>query len=132
SGGVPAPLGVQECVVGREVPRRMDGARDAVATGTDEEGGADDSRASALDPQLVPGTRRGFRGGSGGAQQQGETGDEKVVRISDSRGGETGSPTQPGRSSRTQTHPQILLRRHIARLLVYIPLQVGIRLESAT
>ena len=41
--------------------------------------------ASAVDPELVPGPGRGLVGGRGGAQQQGETGDEKVVRIPDAR-----------------------------------------------
>ena len=38
----------------------MDGWRDAVAVGADEEGGADDSQPSTLDSQLVPGRGRGL------------------------------------------------------------------------
>ena len=83
AGGVPAALGVQERGVGGEVPGRMDGAGDAVAAGADEEDRADDPGSSAVDPELVPGPGCGLVGGRGGAQQQGETGDEKVVRFPD-------------------------------------------------
>ena len=69
--------------VGGEVPGRMDGPGDAIAAGADEEGRPDDPDSSAADPELVPGQGRGLGGGRGGAQQQGETGDEKVVRFPD-------------------------------------------------
>ena len=70
----------------------------------------------AADPELVPGQGAGLGGGRGGAQQQGETGDEKVVRLPDRRGGETGSAAQPRPPSRAETHPQILLRRQNLKL----------------
>ena len=62
----------------------------------------------AADPELVPGPWRGLVGGRGGAQQQGETGDEKVVRFPDGESGETGSSTQSRPPSRAETHPQRL------------------------
>ena len=69
--------------VGGEVPGRVDGPGDALAAGADEEGRPDDPVAPAVDPELVPGPGRGLVGGRGGAEQQGETGDEKVVRFPD-------------------------------------------------
>ena len=81
-------------MVGREVPGRVDGSRDAVTAGADEEDRPEHSDAPAADPELVPGTRSGLGGRRGGAQQQGETGDEKVVRFSDGEGRETGSIAQ--------------------------------------
>ena len=71
--------------VGGEVPGRVDASRDAIAAGADEEGGPDAAEPSAADPELVPGQGRGLVGCGGGAEQQGETGDEKVVRFPDGR-----------------------------------------------
>ena len=64
-------------------------------------------RSSAIDPELVPGPRPGFVSlRRRGAQQQGDTGDEKVVRISDGESRlETGSIAQPRPPPRAKTHP---------------------------
>src|SRR5215203_7011624 len=89
----------------------MDGPGDALAAGADEEGRTDDPGSPAVDPELVPSPRRGLIGGRGGAEQQGETGDEKVVRLPDLGSGETGFVAQPRPPSRAETRPQILLTR---------------------
>ena len=60
--------------------------------------------------ELVPGQGGGLLGCGGGAQQQGEVGDEKVVRFPDGQSGEIGSIAQPRTAPGAQTHPQILLR----------------------
>ena len=111
TGGLPAVLGVPTPVVGGEVPVRVDAASDAIAAGADEEGGQDDQEPSAADPELVPGQGRGLVGRGGGAQQQGEVDDEKVVRVPDGEIGEIGSIAQPRTAPGARTHPQILLRR---------------------
>jgi len=113
SRGIPAALGVQECLVGRDVPGRVDEPRDAFAPGADEEDCPEHPHSSTTDLELVSGARSGLIGRRGRAQQQGETGDEKVVRFSNGESRETGSFTQPRRPSRAETLPQILLRRQI-------------------
>src|SRR3954454_9931226 len=101
--------------MGGEVPRRVGASRDAIAAGADEEGGADVAGSPALDPELVPGQGGGFLGSGGGPEQQGEVGDEKVVRVPDGEGGEIGSPAQPRKATGAETHPQILLRSPFLR-----------------
>ena len=66
SRGLPAALGVQECVVGWKVPGRMDESSDAFAAGTDDEDCPEYSESSSADPELVPGSRAGLGGGSRG------------------------------------------------------------------
>ena len=73
-------------------------AGEAVTAGADEEGCPHDPGSSAVDPELVSGTRRGLGGCGGGAQQQGETGDEKIVWFPNTGSRETGSPAQSWRS----------------------------------
>jgi hypothetical protein len=63
------------------------------------------------------------------AQQQGETGDEKVIRFPDRRGGETGSPAQPRPPSRAETRPQIVLRRlkwYDSCMIAFVRLETGV------
>jgi hypothetical protein len=62
SRGIPAALGIQQRVVSREVPGRVDGLSDAFAVGADEEDRPKYSESSAANPQLVPGPRTGLGG----------------------------------------------------------------------
>ena len=94
SRGVPAALGVSKRMVGWEVLGRVDGPSVAFTARADEEDRAQHPDSSALDLELVPSARPSFGWGRGRAQQQGEIGNEKVVRISDGEGCETGSFTQ--------------------------------------
>ena len=68
----------------------MDGSSDAFAIEADEEDRPQHSQSSAVDPELVPGSRTGLGGGSRGSQQQTETRNEKVIRFPDGKGRETG------------------------------------------
>src|SRR5450759_3332881 len=86
-------------------------SRDAFAVGTHEESGPHVTQSSAADPELVPSAGRGFRRSRGGTEQQGEIGDEKIVRFPNPRSGKTCVTSQSGTSPRARIYPQILLRR---------------------
>lgn len=80
----------------------------------DEEDRSDDSGSSAVDPEQVSCAGCRFSRGGRRTQQQGETGDEKVVRFPDrgNRKTDFASPSWP--SSRARSLPQNLLTRPIS------------------
>ena len=112
-GGLPGLLGVRVAGLGREVPGPLVHADDALAARADEARGEDAAQPPRADPELVPGSRPDLSRCRGGAERQGESDHQKIVRLPWPQNGVCGPLSHARRASRAGVHPQILLRSPI-------------------
>ena len=96
--------------VGGEVFEGTDQTDDGIEDRADEAGGADAGETSNAFIELVQGGRGGVERDGRGSESQGEIDDEKILRFSERRDPANGPVSYPWKTTRTQNHPQILLK----------------------
>src|SRR5690606_30880436 len=104
--------------LGGQVPRRMVQASDALADRADEEGRSHATRTSGAPAELLSGTEGAFERRHRGPEQQGQSDDEKILRISDLQRDRTRVVSRTWQAARAAARPQIFLtnqKKEVAR-----------------
>ena len=82
SRSIPATLGLQLALLGREVSRRVVPSNHAFPHRAHEEDRSISSPAPGTDPQLLPGAKNDFQRSRSGFEQQGQSHPEKILWLS--------------------------------------------------
>src|SRR5690606_19952059 len=108
-GRLSAVLGLRLPGLGGQVPRRMVPAGHALADRTDEESRSHVTRTSRTAAELLSRPQGAFERRHRGLEQQGQSDDEKILRISDLQRHRTRAVSRTWKASGAATRPQIFL-----------------------
>src|SRR3954452_15734910 len=93
----------------RQVPRRVVPPDDAISHRTHEEDRPFAAQSSRTHPELFPRSKATFQWRRGGLEQQGESHDEKILRLPHLSRPRTRPLSLTWQAPRTRVHPRFLL-----------------------